>query len=709
MTPSPDLHRSYSLPPLILGQFIIEMTLIAVIIVSFGGYLFNLDSGIQLGGVDYGLLTHKGGFAANLLRATGSVPLWDPFIGNGEPMLESLQSFVLNPLAITPFFIWGTPNGVKASVFFHMSIAGLGGWALGRVLGLRAIGRLLLALLLSSNGSFTGPFSRGVYELAISQAYIPWILAGVIGSIYLRSRVYIGLLAIATTLFVFCGTFWYVLPMVPICGLIVVPSLLYRDAGTRQLSVDMVRLRRLLIAGSLVVGLVMIRLLPLDRSLVYHPEEGEDRVSSFVDTAARYFTSTPYAVPFDYYWKEYHYIFSLPLLVVLLGLRLALWAHVPNRLPGKWVLPVVALVVIVGITAWAQGPTEPVKVIYNTLPFLKDWRNPARMAVVVTPWLAAIAAVCLDAVIRGLWAMQAKLSVTNVRRVAIFGAMAALIGWSALTATDVMRNWRRMVNFVPAATMGYAEPMGLRFLRDRYPHQFLNVINREWLVHYGFNHTMSRYAYGDAHVFAVGFPSTIGGYIKFLPEFAVSTIGFEAIARYHGYVPYPDAPAPTGIGPAAWYHPRTHPYAFWTREPDLHLPEEATAVSYWHQIDQIVVVAQKFGRNSLLVVQETAYPGWEVTINERPATLESVSGRLGVRVPDELVAASADAPVTVVFSYRPPKVYLGGMVTLLAALTTIIYLLRLDEAPRVREGLKAARQRLAPVWQALHSLYSKEI
>jgi hypothetical protein len=707
--PLESAPRNHTLPPLVLGQFIVEIVIIVVVLISAGGYLFNLDQSIQFGGVDYGLLTHKGGFASNIFRLTGRISLWDPFIGNGEPMLESLQSFVLNPLVIFPYLIWETPNSVKVSVFLHMFIAGLGGWALGRVVGLRSVGRVLLAILLSCNGSMTGPFSRGVYELAVSQAYIPWVLAGIIGVVYLRSRLYIGLFAIATMLFVFCGTFWYVLPMAFVCGLIVLLALFIKDSQTRQLVVHLPTLYRVLIAGGLLVGLLMIRILPLDRTLVYHPETGEDRTSTFVDTAARYFAPVPVGVPFDYYWKEFHYIFSFSLLVVLLVLRVALWRYAPNRLPGGWPLPVCATLCIVAFTALAQGPTEPLKALYEAIPPLKDWRNTARMGVMVTTWLALTAAVCLDAIVGCLWTMQAHITAITWRRVAIFAAMSGLIVWSALAVADVTRNWRRMVSFVPAGTVGYAEPLGLRYLRDRFPHQFLNVINREWLVHFGFNHTMTRFAYGDAHVFTVGMPSTIGGYIDFKPEFAVSTVGFEPMARYRGYLPFADVEAPTGIGPAAWYHPYTYPYAFVTKEINLFDPRQAMAVSYWHQIDQIILTARNFAADSVLVAQETAYPGWVATINGQPARLESIGGRLGVRLPNELATGSAEIPVTVIFSYRPPKVYLGGFVTVLAALLTMGYLLRLDQSTLGQRVLITFRHRFAPHWQAFKALYTKEL
>jgi uncharacterized membrane protein YfhO len=74
----------------------------------------------------------------------------------------------------------------------------------------------------------------------------------------------------------------------------------------------------------------------------------------------------------------------------------------------------------------------------------------------------------------------------------------------------------------------------------------------------------------------------------------------------------------------------------------------------------------------VLIVQESAYPGWQVRVDGQRVRLEVVDGLVGVAIP------RGEATYTVEFVYRPPLVMVGGALSIITALVLMGYLLRAD-------------------------------
>ena len=113
----------------------------------------------------------------------------------------------------------------------------------------------------------------------------------------------------------------------------------------------------------------------------------------------------------------------------------------------------------------------------------------------------------------------------------------------------------------------------------------------------------------------------------------------------------------TQIGSAHVYeNPRVMPRA-WVQDPFA--PPGADIIeSVRPQITPNVVTVQA-GGPGLLVLSEIAYPGWQVTVDGRPAQMETPAGLLrGVQLPA--------GPHTVQFSFRPLPLYIGLAVSGLA-------------------------------------------
>jgi hypothetical protein len=102
-------------------------------------------------------------------------------------------------------------------------------------------------------------------------------------------------------------------------------------------------------------------------------------------------------------------------------------------------------------------------------------------------------------------------------------------------------------------------------------------------------------------------------------------------------------------------------------------PMAQPVLAYQRLSDTIGVAVAGTRAEQLLLVQENAYPGWQVTVNAQPAKLEVGGGLMGVMLP-----AAPGEVLEVVFAYRPPLVYVGGVITILSAVVCIFWLLRVD-------------------------------
>ncbi len=712
MSTSQDQYR---LPPVTLLIVIIEFAIILFAATLATRNLQDMSPILQLSGPDLPLLTHGAGFAARIFQETGAIPLWNPFIGNGEPMLESVQSFLLNPLMSGPILLLGSIVGSKVGLLLHIVIMGLGGWTLARMLGLRWAGRIMLGVFLVASGSMAAPMGRGLYQLTLSQAYVPWIFAGLIGTLYSNRRWCMGMFVVATMLLVFAGTFWYVLPTAISCAIL-------SAFAVRLFTININRhaLRRLLIAACFIAGLCAIRILPLDRSLLHHPSDSDPSQTTFLVKVGTYFSPhTPSPEGKDW-WMNYHYVlpslFGILIVVLLVavfvrGYRREAWG------PSLWRIFVPAILIICLFTVWGQGETDFKKWVYEQIPLLNDWRNTGRIAAAASIWVVVLAAIGFDTIINYLTQSLRRhdlifsgIQMPDKSRHFMMSSsplIAGLLLVFGIASLDVLGNWDRFNHlFDVTQTLTrdnyfHGEVEGLTYLRSRFPNSVLRVQTQAWVNHFGFSDTLSRYVFGDADVFTNGLPSTIGGYapMYFIGEFAVgNNYDFLNWIKENGFRAFEDSPQINDV-PIAWYNPDIPPYAFWVPESRLIMDNgkpltrsETQPVTYIHNIDSIDLIVSDYPADAVLVVNETDYPGWTVTINGNPATVESISGRLGVVLPSP---RNPGEPTHVTFSYQPKSLRTGAGILFITCIIFAVYILRLDKRVQIPEFVRRRLGRIS--------------
>ena len=135
----------HALKPRINWLYAAEWLLVIGLAVFAARNLLQMGPDLRVRGQEFSYLIGSGAVADVIYDATGGIPLWNSWMGRGEPLLENSFSYVNNPFMFFPVLAWGMYDGAKIAAVLHAVIAGLGGWLLGYVIGLKTGGRLLAA------------------------------------------------------------------------------------------------------------------------------------------------------------------------------------------------------------------------------------------------------------------------------------------------------------------------------------------------------------------------------------------------------------------------------------------------------------------------------------------------------------------------------------------------------------------------------------
>ncbi|HRE47629.1 MAG TPA: hypothetical protein PLD47_07890, partial [Aggregatilineales bacterium] len=656
---------------------------------------------------------HQTSFLYQVFRESGSITLWNPFIGWGEPMIENLASQALSPLLIYPVFWFGPVQGGKVALIIAILMMGWGGWLIGRVLRLGWGGRLLAGALVAGSGSIVTQFGHGFVHLAFGQVYVPYVVAGLIGTLYLQKRWCVVMLALAAALMPFTGALWYALPMA-LVALVVVPfALIQRDPQRKQFFIDIPMLQRVVLAGVFAVGLYAIKILSIQKWLVYHPNNWANPGSTFLEIINTYVAPYTPKPDFDDQWINYHYVIPLLFVIGLLIVRALIVHPADDSRRGIWRVIVPSAFMIFVLTFWAQGDIQAVRDIYQLIPALEDWKNSGRVGAAATPLIIMIAAIWFDDVVVVLsrWARGLRLDPATLLPIARLKARLALppslargtlvVATAAmlLASLDVMANWERLVYRSYINEYARDEQLGMDFLRTLRPNQMLSTLTQGWITHFSFVNNLGRTTHGDATIFTMGMPSTIGfdSSMTISPEYAVgANLSYVGWLTANGYIPIANAPDYNGT-PTLWYNPESPPYAFWIerwkltdRSWEVVRRGDVTPITYFHHMDSIdLFIDGAYPPNSVVVALETAHPGWFVEVNGQRAQLESIGGRLGVLLPNGR-APGGGTPTHIRFYYAPTGLVIGGVILILTAFACIVYLLKVER--RIPLSLK---QRMA--------------
>ena len=365
------------------------------------------------------------------IHSASHFPLWNPYIFSGIPYAADPMLHAYNPFIALPVLLFGTLNGFKIAVALGFLIGALGMWWLARVMGLGVAGRLWMGLLYAFSGAAMSRFYQGQYLLQIAIGWLPWIIASLYAALRMRRRKHLVVAALALALLFMCGNAYYAYYTLYAVAILAVVMLLRLRWQPLHLGIDLAGLNTLATIGILAVGLIAAQLLPLtgfwsriskdtDQSLK-GSQSAQQALQDFLSTDAHRPDAIATLPPEEFY----AYIGVVPFILLLL-LPLA-WRKGNRRILLYMILLAVFTVI------WIDVRDMPWKGVFQSVPFLYQFRYPTRMLVFGTIALAALSGMAIDGLVRRFDSLAASLGsgwqrfIPTGMKYAVLAALAASV------------------------------------------------------------------------------------------------------------------------------------------------------------------------------------------------------------------------------------------------------------------------------------------
>lgn len=695
--------QHYKLPPITLASLLVEWLLIFIFAFSFTALYRDPDDNKKLYGGEAEWLTSHPYLAAKTMKELGRIVYWQPMLSFGEPLIDNPFSSILNPVSTLPVLAMGGEVGIRFSVFLYAMIAGFGGWALARVLGLGFLGRALLALLMIGKGNMLANIGTGYYQLGVTQAYMPWVIAGALGILRLQKRRWpVILTAVSLTLMFWGGNIWHTLPMLMIIGLLTLTHVFdfrrEEEKGLR-IKVDMLGIRRMITAAIFTIGLAMMSLLPIwahQSRIANHPNERDAGVVVDIGKVVRqyidgdlqlYYTGqSPSPDP------QFYYSFVAPLwFIVLIFVALPPLPFLLYRNPQKryWRIIIVMVFMAIFATVWGSGGNPVMIFLYKNVPLLGQWRFVGRALGTATFAIAVLCAIRVDGLWRAVITEQRIIGFIT-RRIPAFsipvrGLLAGALCVACYSAAvKVNESWFLIKGIDNTDRIN---DQCVSWLRQVNPGRQIALYGPGY-------YAFTTYIYNDVRLFNVAAdfrmipdPPTIYKGVdltRALPEFGLGwENGLRSYFRENNFVNLEQSPKPIDSNSCIWRNPEPLPYAFsaptalLNNLPPTPISLKADMVkeitNLERSYDNIGLIVDSDPRQETVVsIQETTYPGWRVFIDGKQAILESVGGQLGVRI------SPNSGQHFVWFQYWPDLLFIGGIFTMVTWVLCVLYLLGAD-------------------------------
>jgi hypothetical protein len=490
---------------------------------------------------------------------------------------------------------------------------------------------------------------------------------------------------------------WYTLPTLFAMLLLVVAYAIIIPG-----KIDWSAFKRLAFAGILTLGLSAVTLLPIALESDHiggHPDEiragakvlPEDVIPLYFNGDYERVLHITSAVigrhePPVGHVQQFYYTFVVPLwfLYLIFFYIPPIWPilHRPGQ-SGTQGLWIIGGVMIVLATAWSVGETPLFLWLYEHVPFLGQWRFVGRALAVGSFWIAVLVALRVD----GLWRALVYLTPRWKKdrpgpplTLWTGAATLALAGIAGYAAYQVNMNWGYSNYGDPAV---YKDDVCVSWLRQNHPDEPLAVYRSGYdsITTYIRNHV--RLFNIEADYNPLPLPWTIG-YVDLLGYTSVPAYGIpwdddvRAFFEEYGYHRVANRLV-FDNRLCLWYKPDALSYAYTIPVQNIvYMVEDVFDSSYTTPImtfarrpDEIGLIVRGVpSYETVVTVQELAYPGWKVEVDGESAKLESVGGQIGVVLPP------GDTVHRVYFAFRPRLYTVSAWITLLTCLFCAGYLLR---------------------------------
>ncbi len=655
----------------------LELGAIVMVAVVYAHPLLDFDPYLTLPGIEYH--GHVGVVVPFIqwLRG-GEFPLWNPIIGNGRSWIADPFLYAFNPFLSLPMALMGVINGSKVAVILNLIVAGVGVWVLCQLMGLGGVARVWCSALYLMSGGLSAPLIAGQIQLTFALGWLPWSLVGLVAVVKRPGWRIIALASLAQALFYFTGNLYH--QLYGLACLVVMTVVYIVELKSLRVRWDVAG--RIALVGLASLGLIAIQLLPQLASIpsIHNTGGYPPGSTDFAGSQSPQQALMSYVSPDQLdslirtgLVQEFHHYIGIAS-VLLLPFLVSAW----RRLDRKDI--VVCALCFLLMLAWACLRYSFMAYVYRAVPFLYHFRWPSRALSVGALFLILLGGMGLDA----LWS-AVRPSVSRARPSLLrASASAILIVGIGLAWRDVYLTNQKLV-YLRYQIAPEADAV-LSRLRTFDPGDY-TIHATHWVVSY---HGVQAYELG------LRFAGSMDGW---QPKGATSLVGRgDAIKlRSQYWITLKgeriDAAQAEQVDQVrdlqVWRVSDSFPYAFLVQEQRLLrvappiAPQEIVPASARRDGPNRVIVQAEVTEPSFLVISESWFSDWRVTVDGYPQTVVSVSNLLAVRV--------QPGYHQVVFEYAPPSFTWGAVIsglTLVLLTAGIFY----ERRKRARQPLVPARQ-----------------
>lgn len=674
-------------------QMGLELLFILISVYSFSQGFLDLKSSQELPGNEAEMFQALDWVFYQSVVQDHQFPIWNSWMRTGQPNVADPMFHSLNPLVGLPTLLWGVQDGFKIAIFLSILVAALGMHRLGVALGLNRAVRVWMALMFAFAGQPLAHVLQGQYLFIFGFAWIPWTIWGLYQLRRTRRMVYMAFSALAMALVIFSGNSYYAFYLAIVVSLFAIIVVLNFQRTKPYIRVDWKLLGSYSLVAILALGLVAVHLLPLI--------EFSSRMNKGIGI---YGSQTPLQVIRDFTSKDtyrsdafselpareeyYAYIGWAPL-ILLIFLPFAFR-------PGRRRIIIFALLLLLFIALWIDVKHMPWLALYSQSQFLLRFRHILRPLVYASFALLLLAGLELDSIwLRSSKAAQPDGTKHNALRIGARVIQGLLIIVMLVTVRDLYTTHKPFFQTVDACQR---EGAIMTLLREQDPGEYYtqfipNNACLKPLLAAGAHFLAPWYAWEDYRQLDGSLPTRL----------------VQATQRYT-IQPSAD-PTPAGAIPLTiqneayrvYYHPDSLPMAFSVSDSlleqqsseALRTDEVSQQLPYFDGPNKVEVNANgQAGEKLILLV--THDPGWRLSVDGKPASVQKVSGYLAA----DMLPGTHQYK----FAYQP-RSYTIGLIISLACLFLTIFMIAFD----LRTEWATWVVRVREFWKKMRSTNFREL
>lgn len=669
------------------AAFVLEWLLIILLAYLYSGTLLNFDAmklqqtGEQNPSSILPILAEIG------LQRYQQIPLWNPYMMTGLPHAGDLFNHFWHPVSTIPILLWGGINGFKVSVFLTFIVAGLGQWVFARLMGLRRVFRLWSSILFMISGGLVMYWRVGWYALLLGIVWFPWCFASLLHALQTRTLRSIIFASLAIYMVISAASGYHPVYLAVSLAILTIVVLLRAKPNERA---PQMRTAALVVLLSAALSAIVI--VPYIDGLRYAPRDiAPDLTQSFSQPIQygiiNYVIHTP-----DWFGEDvlgtgsgwnWYYIGWLP----IAGLAFVPLAF--SRLRRmRWPILITGILFFV-LMMWFANRYSPLKQVYDWLPFLYALRFPNRLLIVASIPLLILSALGLEYIYR--------VSIVGGRDIKLVNA-APEKKRNILSANWVVSLlW--LVGLFMTTKQVYDVNKGFAFADQSLNPQTFTVLR--WLKSQDpslyYVHIGGVFLYWDWTPAAYTLEMPVinfqhARHIQSWDQQHAENSPFVASAKYQISLPHEPVP-PNAVmikeidGLLIWHNLDALPYAF-SLQPSLLQTGDKLAVDQVTALNvsldgpnRIVVRGSPKQEGDALIVLMSAYPGWKLLIDGKPAQLTPYNHYLGTSMP------AGEHVYT--FYFMPEQFIVGAAISAM----TLVGILAFTLYSPVKSAIRKFRQR----------------